>query len=217
MIFVCALIIVANVSVSLSFGGGTSPFVLLETLILLPVFAKIPTSRVLRYISVPLLAASPIARFCALFVLSKGVLGDFGSIILVIMCISLCGIAAYKRNCAVYSAVPIFFITVLLALYVVCVSFAQPLREPFDAPHPIECIAAAVCPFSSCAAVSKLFSCTAEKAYIGAVSGVAVSSVFLIFQSAGAEFGFISVMLSLSVSALEIKACCDVISDRQIE
>lgn len=214
MIFVCAIIVIANVAVSLSFGGGTSPFVLLETVILLPILAKTTIPRFLKYVCVLLLAASPVMRFCALFVLSKGALGDIGSVILALICVTLSGFAAFNKNCAYYSAVPIFFITVSLAFYVVCISFNQLLREPFDAPHLIECISASICPIASCLAVSKLISCTAKKAYIGAIIGVAVCSVFLIFQSAGAEFGFISVMLSLSVSALEIKSCCDVILKR---
>lgn len=214
MIFVCALTIIANVAVSLSFGGGTSPLVLLETLILLPLCVKISVPRFLKYTCALLLAASPVMRFCALFVLSKGALGDMGSVILAVICVALSGFAAFNKNCADYSPVPIFFITVLLAFYVACVSFNQPLREQFDSPHLIECISASICPIASCLAVSELISCTSKRAYIGAVTGVAVCSVFLIFQSAGAEFGFISVMLSLSASALEIKACCDVILKR---
>lgn len=217
MIFAFALIPIANVAVSLSYGGGSSPIGVILTVLLLPIFLNSRGKNISKYIAVPILVSSIALRFCGLVTLSKGALGIVLSIVLAVACIIISTVSAVNGKSVIYSFVPIFFITVLLAFYIVFVSIGKPLRESFNNANLYEYIASLICPISSAISFSRIFNCPPQKGFFGILVGVLIGSVFLIFESAGAEFGFVSVLLSVCVSALEIKACDYIISERKSE
>ncbi len=211
MIFICAIIPLSCVAVALSFGGATAAFSLIQVLIYLPLFAKVGNINRFRVLLIPICITSVIMRFLSIYTATNGSLGVYGSLFLVVACIALSGWAAYNGDSAMYSSIPLFFISVILALYVVAVSFSEPLREPFAAPSVLERVSALICPLSSCVAFSALAQFPPIKRYKGALVGLLVCAVFLLFQSADAEFGFISVPLAIVMSALEIKTVKSVI------
>ncbi len=209
MIFLCALIPIANLAVSLAHGGACAVLVIIETLFLLPLFAKTSLSK-------PVLAlaclASVFLRACAILTEAKGALGDMRALIIVIACVAVSGVAAYNENSALYACTPLFFITALLAVYITAVSFGNAEFYNPAQPSALEAASAVVCPIASCGSVSVIGKYGAVGRIKGAVLGVFVCAVFLLFKSASAEFGFISVPLSACASALEIKAVTVIIS-----
>lgn len=217
MIFICALIPLSCVAVALSFGGATSPFAIIQSLVFLPLFGKIGRVGKIRLLIVPICVCSVVLRLYSLYMLAHGAIGVSGGIALIVACALLSGLAAYNGSSAIHSATPLFFISAMLALYVACVSFSSPLRGQMDSPSVIEIISAAVCPLSACIAFSHISEFPPLKRFKGALIGIAVSAVFLIFQSADAEFGFIALPLTVYMSALELKAVINVIIKRRRE
>lgn len=211
MIFMCALIPISCVAVSLSYGGASAPFALVLPLIFLPLFSLMKDFGKARFFLSSVCRLSAALRFLSLFMRSKEALGDIGAFIFIVVCVVVSCIAAYKENTAFYSAVPIFFITLIMAIYVCFVSFGRPPSEPFSNPSFFERLAAIVCPFGICCAVSHLTVGEPKKRFSSCVLGVAVASVFLIFPVAKAELGFICVPLAILMSAIELKAFASVI------
>ena len=211
MIFICAVIPLSCIAVALSFGGATSAFVLVQVLVYLPLFLKLDNLKKPKWLLTPICLASVVLRYFSIYTASKGSLGVFGSLFLVAFCFAVSGLAAFNGDSALFSSIPLFFVSAILAFYVAVVSFSQPLREPFDAPNAAECISAIICPLSSCLAFSSLRTFSPVKSLKGALAGLLICAVFLLFQSADAEFGFISVPLAVVMSALEIKAVASVI------
>lgn len=212
MIFICALIPIANLAVSLAHGGACSALVIVETLLLLPLFAKINLSKTIFVFACTL---SVFLRACAILTEARGALGDMRALIIVIACVAASAFAAYNRNSALYACTPVFFITALIAVYITAVSFGDAEFYSPAQPSVLESASAAVCPIASCASVSFIGKYSAVNRIKGAVCGVFVCAVLLLFKSASAEFGFISVPLSACVSALEIKATAVIITRKR--
>ncbi len=213
----CALLPLASVFVSLSFGGATSPFVLVQTLVLLPLFASIRLNFKFCGLLAPIFILSIVMRFASLYMLSKGSLGIWGGICMVTLCIVISGVTAFKGDTVLRFATPLLFLALLLAVYVTAVSFSSPLRSPFDKPQTSELISAVICPFSACVSFSLFSNVLPLKCFKDSILGVLLCAVFIIFDAAGAEFGFLSVPLAVLVSSIEIKAIVKGISKRVAE
>lgn len=208
-----ALVPLASVFVSLSFGGKTTPFVLAFVLVLLLLIRHISPRPILALLLLP----SSVLRLASLFVLSKGALGAFGALALVAVCAVVSGITAYRGETAFRLATPLLFLALLLSVYVTAVSLFSEPRVLFGEPSADELISAFVCPISLCAALAVTSDISALKRLKAAVAGVALCAVFIIFDAAGAEFGFLSVPLSICVISLEIKAAVGCILKRSAE
>ncbi len=217
MTFIYALIPLSCLFTVLSFGGATSGIVLFQILVYILLFEKIKRFTSLRMLPIPICTASVIMRFFALYTLAHPSLGVWRGIALAIAVFALSCWAAHNRDSAIYSAAPVFFMSVMIAVYVIAVSFSDPLRGGFELPSVAESISAVVCPVSSCLAVCDQTSFCPLKRQKGTVAGVAVCCVFLLFVSANAEFEFMTVPLTAVISALEIKAVSSVILKREEE
>ena len=203
MIFICALVPIANLAVSLAFGGGCAPFSLLLTLVLLPLSKKIKPPLPLLAV---LVACSVFFRSASLLCEAVGALGAVRACIIAVGSIVASGIAAYNRKSALYICTPIFFITALLAVYITAVSFGNAEFTAPQSPNTSEILAVAFCLLSSCLSVGCIGNISPSERIKGGVIGSAVCCVLLLFKSASAEFGFISVPLAVSVSAIELSA-----------
>lgn len=211
MIAFCALLPLASTFVSLSFGGATTPFVLLQSFVLLPLIKKVgrSTARVLT----PLLLLSVVLRFASLITVSKGALTVLGAIVFAVICLAISCVAAVRSDTAFKLATPLFFVASLFAIFVSVVSFSTSLRAPFDDASMAEMISAFVCPISSCVAFACFAKVSPMKRFYASVVGVILCAVFIIFDAAGAEFAFLSVPLAVLVSSVEIKAVIKGIKD----
>ena len=200
----CALLPLASTFVSLSYGGATTPFVLLQILVLLPLIKFVGRQAALAL--TPLLFLSVIMRLASLVTVSMGALTLFGAVVFAIICLAISCVTAVRSDTAFRLATPLFFVAALFAVFVTVISFSSALREPFADPSAAETIASFVCPVSSCVA----FACFAKTGrfnrFCASVVGVMLCAVFIIFDSAGAEFAFLSVPLAVLVSSVEIKA-----------
>ena len=212
MIFICALIPIANLAVSLAYGGACALLYIMQTLLYLPLFAKIKTPKILL---LPLCTASVVLRFSAIFQSAQGALGNTRGIIIVLACVIASAFAAYNGDSAIYTATPVFFITALLAAYITAVSIGNAEFYEFSAPSYAEAVSAIICPLSSCVAFSQISSYPPIKRFKGAMCGILVCAVFLLFKSAKAELGFISVPLAATVSALEIKSIIGITAENR--
>ena len=203
MIFVCALVPVASLAVSLAFGGGFAPFVLLISLLLLPLLRGI---RLPIPITVALVSLSLFFRALSIANEAVGALGFAKSVIIAAAVLVASGISAHNRNSAKYISTPIFFITALLAVYIVAVSFGGGEADTLTRPSGLEAVSASLCAVSYCLSVGELGEISGTERIKGAVIGTAVCCVLLLFKSASAEFGFISVPLACAASAVELSA-----------
>lgn len=211
MLFVCAVTVIASASAALCFGGATCFAVSAQTLVLLPLLARSGLNAGIKKLLVPLWILSPIMRFTAVATVSKSALGEWGALTAVLLCIAVVGFAVNNRTCVRLAATPLFFVSAILAVYVGAVSFTGDMRSSFPLPDASELLSAAVCPLSICSAVIMLGKCNAAGCIKGAALGVLVTAPFILFESAGAEFGFICVPLAVAASAIELKAATDVI------
>lgn len=200
----CALLPLASVFVSLSFGGGTTPFVLLQTLVLLPLVKGV-SAKLCRFF-IPLFLLSVVFRLASLCTLSKGALGSGGALTLAVICAVISAFSAADRETSIRFAPPLFFITALFAVFVTVVSFSSSLRAPFSFPSVSEIFSASVCPVSACLAFDCFANVLPLKRFLASTVGVLLCAVFIIFDAAGAEFAFLSVPLAVLVSSVEIKA-----------
>jgi hypothetical protein len=204
MIAFCALLPLASTFVSLSYGGATTPFVLLQTIAFLPLIKDVggTAARILT----PLLLLSSFLRFASLVTVSKGALGSFGATVLAVICFGISCITAIKNDTVFRFAPPLFFVSAIFAAFVTVVSFSTSLRAPFSDASVIEKASSFVCPISSCVAFLRLADIPPLKRFYASTVGVALCAVFIIFDAAGAEFAFLSVPLAVLASSAEIKA-----------
>ena len=200
----CALLPLAAVFVSLSFGGGTTPFVLLQTVVLLPLVkgCKASACRAL----IPLFLLSSVLRFSSLFFVSKGALSPVGAIFFSLICLAVSCMAAFRENAALRFATPLLFVAIVFALFTVAVSFPPALRTVLGKPTVIEAVASFVCPISACLAFASVADMHRLKRVYALTWGLSLCAVFVILESAGAEFAFLSVPLAILVASVEIKA-----------
>ncbi len=200
----CALLPLASTFVSLSFGGATTPFVLLQFLVLLPLLKGV--GKTTARIFTPLLLLSVVLRLASLITVSNGALTLIGSSVLAVICLVISCVTAVKAETSFLFATPLFFVVSLFAVFVTVVSFSTSLRAPFEGVTPVEILSAAVCPFSSCVAFSCFAKVRSLKRFYAVIVGALLCAVFIVFDAAGAEFAFLSVPLVILVSSIEIKA-----------
>ncbi|MBQ3231280.1 MAG: hypothetical protein IJB49_09735 [Clostridia bacterium] len=211
MIFVCALIPISCVAVSLSFGGNTVAAMLLQSLLYLALFGFVKRLGRARVLLAPICIISAALRFCSLFERCRDAVGEFGTAVLVLLCIAAAGFAAYNGASLIHSAPPLFFLTALLCVYIAAVSFADAEFKALPSASVFELISALVCPLSICLAFSRISSYSPEKRFVGGIMGAVVCAVLLLFPKAQAEFGLMCVPLVCFASALEFKAAASVI------
>lgn len=211
MIFVCALIPISCVAVSLSFGGGTAAAMLIQTLVYLPLFGLIKRFGRARILLAPLGVFSAALRLCSLYVRCREPIGSFAAIVLCLLCLAAACFAAYNGASAIHSASPIFFLIALLCVYIAAVSFSEAEIKSYPVPGTIEALSAIICPISFCLAFSRISSYPPIKRLKGAVMGAAVCAVLLLFPKAQAEFGLLCVPLVCFASAFELKSAASVI------
>ncbi len=217
MIFVCALIPISCVAVSLSFGGMSAPISLILPLLLLPLSSKAKSVKRAHFLLATVAVFSALFRFASLFMRSREALGDFRGVVFVAVCFVVAVITARDSDRAFYSAVPIFFITVFIAIYVTFVSIGRPIEDAFNEPSTLEIIASVVCAVGSCAAFSYFSQSLVKQRFRYAVAGVLIGSAFLLFPSAKAELGFVCVPLSIVMSAIELNVFDEVILRKKRE
>jgi CDP-diglyceride synthetase len=144
-------------------------------------------------------------------------LGDFRGGIFVAVCLAVAVVAVRENESAFYAAVPIFFITVFMAVYVTFISIGRPPEDAFNEPSVLEIIASIICAVGSCSAFSFFADSDAKPRFRYAVVGILVGSVFLLFPSAKAELGFVCVPLSIVMSSIELGAFGKVILKKKRE
>lgn len=211
MIFVCALIPISCLAVSLSFGGGTAAAMLLQTMLYLPLFGFVNRFGRARVLLVPICVISCALQLCSLYVRCLETVSPLGAFILCLLCLAAACIAAYNGASAIHSASPIFFLIALLCVYIVAVSFSDAEFKSLPEPGTIEAISSIFCPISLCLAFSRISSYPPVKRLKGGVMGAAVCAVLLLFPKAQAEFGLLCVPLVCFAVALELKAASSVI------
>ena len=200
----CALLPLATVFVSLSFGGGTTPFVLLQTVLLLPLVNR--CRAIVCRVAVPLLLLSVVLRFSSLFFVSKGALSSVGAIFFAVICLAASCIAAVRSDTALRFANPLLFLAIVFAIFTAVVSFPSALRIGLGDASVIEIVSSFVCPISSCLALTSVAELQRLKRFYALTGGLLICAAFVIFESSGALFAFLSVPLAILVSSVEIKA-----------
>lgn len=203
MIFLCAIIPISNLAVSLAYNGACAVPAVLLTLFLLPLLYSVKIPRIFLF---PLCMASVVLRFCAVFQSACGALGNARSIIIAVLCIVAAGFAAYNGNAALRVASPLFFISALFAVYIIAVSLSESEFYNLSTPSAEEAVSVSVCTLSSCLALAGISKGQPQKRFKGAMCGVLVCAVLLLFKGARTEFVIISVPLATAVSAIEIKS-----------
>lgn len=208
MIFICALLPICNLAAVLAYGGSCAALSVILSFLLLPLLARLKSGSAL---FLPLLVFSVALRLCAVFAESLSALGWVRSLAVVLACVAAAAFAAYNGDSVFHTPTPIFFITALLALYISVVAAESTEFYSLSRPSAVETASSIVCPLSSCIAFSGLTQYPPQKRIKGGLCGVLVCAVFLLFKSASAELGFISVPLAISASAQEIKAIVGII------
>ena len=200
----CALLPLATVFVSFSFGGATTPFVLLQIALLLPLVNRCGERTC--FVLTPLLLLSVAMRLASLITVSKGALSLGGAVVLALICLAVsCG-AAVRSDAAILLATPLLFVSIALAIFVTAVSFSGNLRTELGEASAFEVVSAFVCPISACIAFSSVANLRRIKRFCALTGGILICAVFIVFEAAGAEFAFLSVPLAVLASSVEIKA-----------
>lgn len=215
MIAFCALLPLASIFVSLSFGGAMTPFALLESIAILPLFKTVKRT-VVRALT-PLLLISVVLRFWSLVYVSKDALTTSGAITFAMICFAVSCVMAAMKSAAFRFATPLLFVTLIFAVFVTAISFSTALRGPFDDLLAVEALSALVCPVSSCIAFSHFGRLDSVKRFYASTAGTVLCAVFILFDAKDGEFAFLSVPLVILVSSVEIKAVIRGIKDRTRE
>lgn len=212
MIFVFALLPLYCVAFLKLWGAGVALLAASASIIIIDFFLKAKKQQSLIF----LLPLAVMLRCFALFSAVREKTGLFLSVLLVFACLALSAFAAYKNKCAFYSAIPTFFVISAFALYTAFTSQPQEILV-FDFKNPTGTLLCAACLISSCKAVALIANAEAKEALKGLLLGIASAVTVLIFGGNNTDFGFAAVLISVVLSALEIKAFLNVILNKTDE